>query len=350
MTQDIRKRIEQIRRGEVPEGYKKTKVGIVPVGWKIVTMGDIYIERKEKGDPSLPVLTVSIHSGVSNGELDEEELGKRVKRIEDKTQYLTVRKDDLVFNMMRAWQGAIGVAQTDGLVSPAYIVAKPIIKLCPAFMNKHIKLPESINSLHKKSYGVTDFRLRLYWDSFVKVDCCLPPLPEQETIAEILTTQDRLIALCERKIEELKKLKKAFLQKMFPKLGASVPEWRFPQFTAPWEQRKVGTFASVFSASRVHKDEWRTEGVPFYRSSDVVSAFKGNDNERAFISTELYEELIKSSGRLEKGDILITGGGSIGIPYIVPNNEPLYSKDADLIWIKKSTEHDSQYLYVFLVK
>ena len=117
--------------------------------------------------------------------------------------------------------------------------------------------------------------------------------------------------------------------------------------TCAWEQRKVGTFASVLSASRVHKDEWRTEGVPFYRSSDVVSAFKGNDNERAFISTELYEELIKSSGRLEKGDILITGGGSIGIPYIVPNNEPLYSKDADLIWIKKSAEHDSQYLYAY---
>ena len=127
----------------------------------------------------------------------------------------------------------------------------------------------------------------------------------------------------------------------------TTPELRFAGYSDPWEQRKVGTFASVLSASRVHKDEWRTEGVPFYRSSDVVSAFKGNDNERAFISTELYEELIKSSGRLEKGDILITGGGSIGIPYIVPNNEPLYSKDADLIWIKKSAEHDSQYLYAY---
>ena len=127
------------------------------------------------------------------------------------------------------------------------------------------------------------------------------------------------------------------------------PEIRFQGYTDDWEQRKVGTFTSVLSASRVHKDEWKKEGVPFYRSSDVVSAFKGNDNERAFISTELYEELIKSSGRLEKGDILITGGGSIGIPYIVPNNEPLYSKDADLIWIKKSAEHNSQYLYAYFI-
>ena len=125
------------------------------------------------------------------------------------------------------------------------------------------------------------------------------------------------------------------------------PAIRFQGFTDPWEQRKVGEFANVLSASRVHKDEWATEGVPFFRSSDVVSAYKGTPNEKAFISKSLYEELAKTSGKLEQDDILITGGGSIGIPYIVPNNDPLYSKDADLIWIKKSAEHDSRYLYSY---
>ena len=103
----------------------------------------------------------------------------------------------------------------------------------------------------------------------------------------------------------------------------------------------------VLSASRVHKNEWKHDGVPFFRSSDVVSAFKGTDNDKVFISIDLYNELIRSTGKLEQGDILITGGGSIGIPYIVPNNEPLYSKDADLIWIKKSAKHDSKYLFAY---
>ena len=125
------------------------------------------------------------------------------------------------------------------------------------------------------------------------------------------------------------------------------PALRFRGFTDAWEQRKLGDFTNVLSASRVHKNEWATEGVPFYRSCDVVSAFKGNDNEKAFISVSLYEELIKLSGKLEQDDILITGGGSIGIPYIVPNNKPLYSKDADLIWIKKSNKHNSKYLYTY---
>ena len=61
------------------------------------SLGELYTERKEKGDPSLPILTVSIHAGVSEGELDEDKLGKKVKRIADKTQYKTARKGGSCF-------------------------------------------------------------------------------------------------------------------------------------------------------------------------------------------------------------------------------------------------------------
>ena len=132
-----------------------------------------------------------------------------------------------------------------------------------------------------------------------------------------------------------------------PRAGERVPRRRFAGFAGDWEQRKVGEITSVLSGSRVHKDDWTANGVPFYRSSDVVSAYKGTQNEKAFISQELFESLAAISGKLEKEDILITGGGSIGIPYIVPDNKPLYTKDADLIWVKKSTNHDSKYLYTY---
>ena len=68
----------------------------------------------------------------------------------------------------------------------------------------------------------------------------LPPSDEQKKIAEILAMQDKIIELKERKIEELKKLKIYYLSKMFPKKGSNYPEVRFPGFTAPWEQRKLG--------------------------------------------------------------------------------------------------------------
>ena len=346
MTPQLKQRIEQIRRGEVPEGYKKTQVGIVPAEWAVCNMGEIYSERKETGDPTLSILTVSIHSGVSNGELDESELGKKVKRIEDKTQYLTARKDDLVFNMMRAWQGAIGIVQSDGLVSPAYIVAKPIVNICPAFMDKYIKLPESINRLHKKSYGVTDFRLRLYWDSFIKVDCCLPPLPEQEKISEILTAQERVIELCEKKVEQLKKLKKVFLQKMFPKPGSNVPEWRFPGFAGEWEQRKLGDIMNVTSVKRIHQSDWTDSGIRFLRARDIVAAAKGEKpSDVLYISKEKYEEYSALSGKVSVDDLLVTGVGTIGIPYLISNSEPLYFKDGNIIWFQNSGKINGKFFY-----
>jgi type I restriction enzyme S subunit len=104
----------------------------------------------------------------------------------------------------------------------------------------------------------------------------------------------------------------------------------------------------ITSAARVHKNEWTKSGVPFFRSSDVVSHFKGYKNTKAFISLELYEELSAKVGRIRKGDILATGGGSIGIPFLVKNDDPLYFKDADLLWFKIRDAVDSRYLYTFL--
>ena len=128
---------------------------------------------------------------------------------------------------------------------------------------------------------------------------------------------------------------------------SNTPNIRFKGFTDDWEQRKLGDITELKSASRVHKKEWTTSGVPFYRSSDVMSAINGTKNEKAFISEELYEKLSDVSGKLEAGDVLVTGGGSVGNPYIVPNNEPLYTKDADLLWIKNQGKFYPYFLYEF---
>lgn len=215
-------KIVQIRHGNVPEGYKKTRSGIVPMEWNEVCLGDIYTERKEPGNESLPMLMVSIHSGVSDGEIDEEDLPKKVKRIEDKSQYRRAAKGDLVFNMMRAWQGAIGTVRTEGMVSPAYIVAEPNDKVDPLFMDYFMKTKRMVQTIHKQSYGVTDFRLRLYWDSFAPIQCVLPSVSEQKKIAEILTTQDKVIELKEKRLAEKQKQKKYLAKQVFDKGRSSI--------------------------------------------------------------------------------------------------------------------------------
>lgn len=232
MTPEIKQQIEQIRRGEVPERYVKNALGIVPADWKQYAFGDLYTERKESGNEDLPLLMVSIHSGVSDGEVDDAELPKKVKRIEDKSQYKKAISGDLVFNMMRAWQGAIGTVRTTGMVSPAYIVAEPNDKIYPLFMDYYARTPQMINQIDRQSYGVTDFRKRLYWDSFAPIGCTLPPVEEQQKIAAILTTQDKVIELKEKRLAEKQRQKKYLMQQLLTgkkRLPGFYEAWSFPK-------------------------------------------------------------------------------------------------------------------------
>jgi type I restriction enzyme S subunit len=126
-----------------------------------------------------------------------------------------------------------------------------------------------------------------------------------------------------------------------------VPAIRFKGFSDEWEGSELGGLIEITSASRVHKNEWTESGVPFFRSSDVVANYKGLVNEKAFISYELYKELSDKSGCVKKNDLLVTGGGSIGIPYLIKTNEPLYFKDADLLWLKNGDKLNGYFLYTF---
>ena len=234
--------------------------------WEHYNMGELYTERKEKGNEQLQMLTVSIHSGVSDGELDEEDLGKTVKRSEDKSVYKRVYSGDLVFNMMRAWQGAIGVVKKEGMVSPAYISAIPNDKVFPLFMDYAVRRKKSIAQINDLSYGVTDFRKRLYWDSFVKVTCSIPSVEEQNRIWGFFRTIDDEITLHQRKLDRIKEYKSGMLQKMFPKEGENVPEVRFPGFTDDWEQRKFYDVALRESVSKESSGDY-----PFVEYEDVVA-------------------------------------------------------------------------------
>ena len=202
--------------------------------WEQRKLGELYTERNERGDDSLQILSVSIHHGVSDEELDSNTLGKKVRRSEDKSLYKHVYFGDLVLNMMRAWQGALGVVKSEAMVSPAYITAVPSAQVYPLFMDYCLRRDETIIQMNNLSYGVTDFRKRLYWDSFIKVSCRIPSVPEQETITAFFAHLDSTIALHQRKLSLFKRLKQAYLKNMFPQNGENIPEIRFAGFSDSW--------------------------------------------------------------------------------------------------------------------
>jgi len=126
-----------------------------------------------------------------------------------------------------------------------------------------------------------------------------------------------------------------------------VPAIRFKRFSGEWASSELGKLLDITSAARVHKNEWTDAGVPFFRTSDVVSIYKGQENKKAYISLELYKELSARSGIVKKDDLLITGGGSIGIPYLITTVDPMYFKDADLLWLKNTTGTNGYLLFTF---
>ena len=285
--------------------------------WEQRKLGDLYTERNERGNGSLQILSVSIHTGVSDGELDVDNLGKFVRRSEDKSTYKHVHSGDLIFNMMRAWQGAIGVAKTEGMISPAYISAIPSEDIYPPFMNYLLRRKNVINQINNLSYGVTDFRKRLYWNSFVQVNCKLPSVEEQRNITDVFEKIDHLITLHQRKLDDIKLLKKSMLQKMFPAEGRDVPEVRFPGFTAAWEQRKLSQiYSTIRNAFVGTATPYYVDDGHFYLESNNVKDGQINHNTEVFINDEFYK---KQKGKwLHTGDLVMVQSGHVGHTAVIP--------------------------------
>lgn len=174
-------------------------IGDIPAHWDAPRIATLFREAFRKPDPDLPVLSVSIHNGVSDGELSDDERDRKVALSEDRTKYQGVEPGDLVYNMMRAWQGAFGAVAVSGLVSPAYVVARPIAEFRTKFLEHLLHTKSAAEEIRRYSRGIADFRMRLYWEYFRDIRVCLPPLPEQD---EILSHIDRETARIEGLIEK----------------------------------------------------------------------------------------------------------------------------------------------------
>jgi integrase len=103
---------------------------------------------------------------------------------------------------------------------------------------------------------------------------------------------------------------------------------------------------NITSVKRVHQSDWRTEGVRFLRARDIVSEWKNEKpQDYLYISNDIYNKYSELSGKVSKGDLLVTGVGTIGIPYLIRNLTPIYFKDGNIIWLKNNNKLDGDFLY-----
>lgn len=125
-----------------------------------------------------------------------------------------------------------------------------------------------------------------------------------------------------------------------------VPRIRFKGFEEDWEQRKLGELMNVISVKRIHQSDWSTEGVRFLRARDIVADYKHEEVEDLlYISQEKYEECSALVGKVAIDDMLVTGVGTIGIPYLIKDLTPLYFKDGNIIWFQNNGKIQGDFFY-----
>lgn len=251
MKESIKKRIEAVRRGEVPEGYRIENGYLIPNDWKTVPLNRRFTRSTRKNKSGCEnVLTISAQMGLVN----QREFYDKDIASEDKSGYLLMKNGEFAYNKSYSTGYPYGVIKQltkydEGIVSPLYICFAPNAGTNTAFYTQYFEGGRYNREIYRvaqegaRNHGL----LNVSVEDFFEGTLVEPSAYEQQKIAEILATCDRVIELKQRKIDELNKLKQVCLLEMFPKEGQAVPEIRFKGFTAPWEQRKLGDVGETYT-------------------------------------------------------------------------------------------------------
>lgn len=206
-----------MRFPEFDEPYRKCQIG------------DIYVERGQRGAGDMELLSVTMNDGV----MPRSEIEGKDNSSEDKSNYKVVRKDDMVYNSMRMWQGANGVSNYDGIVSPAYTVLMPIEEIDNRYFAALFKTSNLINEFRKKSQGLTSDTWNLKYPQIRPIRLYIPSLREQHKISAFIDALEERIGKQRQLVDALKKYKKGVIQHIFRSSHTLIKRSR-------WQQVRLG--------------------------------------------------------------------------------------------------------------
>jgi type I restriction enzyme S subunit len=235
---------------------------------------------------------------------------------EDIARYKLVDRNCFAYNPMRINIGSIARWQGEKkiLVSPDYVVFKCIqnaeLSIIPEYLDqfRHTVAWERFVT----EGGDGSVRVRIYYKDIARIGLSLPSLPEQQKIADCLSSLDELIAAQARKLDALKTHKKGLMQQLFPREGETQPRLRFPEFlnSGEWEWVELGEKVDLlsgypFDGSDISQD---SSGIPLLRGINVTEGRIRHNSEidRYYIGS--IQGLEKY--RLQVNDLVIGMDGS----------------------------------------
>ena len=333
MNSETKQRIEQIKNGEVLEGYHYSRAGLCPNDWDSVHLYQIAEPIVEQaGDGTYETLSISAGIGFVNQakKFGKELSGKQYEK------YTVLNRGDFSYNKGNSKsypQGCIYRLKDRETAAVPNVFESFRVKRDDSDYYEQLFISGYLNKqLSKKiNHGVRDNGLlNLTEKDFYSCYIPHPSVTEQQKIAEILMQCDKLIELYQREVDELQKLKKTCLHKMFPKKGENVPECRFKGFTDVWEQRKFEEIA--VRSSVICSDDI----LPRVEYEDIVSG-------TGRLNKDIYaKESSKSGIAFHQGDVLYGKLRPYLQNWLLPTFDGLAVGD---FWVLQPQNADSSFLY-----
>lgn len=341
MTSKIKQRIEQIRRGNVPEGYKKTKAGILPADWDVYMLGNCLsrVEKPVEVNPNELYTQIGIRSHGKGIFYKEPVTGAALGN----KSVFWIEPDCFIVNIVFAWEQAIGkTTQSEvGMIgSHRFPMYRPVNdRVDVDYLISYFLTKRGTDILEAASPGGAGRNKTLGQDRFLKSKIILPPIEEQRKIAAILTTQDKVIELKEKRLAEKQQQKKYLMQQLL------TGKKRLLGFSEEWKKEILGKCASMCSGGTPD-----TKNEKYYGNDYIWISIKDMTSAGKYICSSkrgLTEAgFLNCSAKLfPKGTILFAMYASIGECSIA---EVECCSSQAILGIEPDSKLNNEFLYYLL--
>ncbi|MGC6376531.1 restriction endonuclease subunit S [Bisgaard Taxon 45] len=278
--------------------------------WEQRKLGEVFIQTSEYINPqkhNIELWSLTVENGLT----PKTDRYQRDFLVKKEDSFKLINPNEFVYNPMNITLGAIGYNSMSYpvAVSGYYITMKTAHISDDSYMNVWLKTPQAIFLYKEHATGSLIEKQRVQFNTFSKIQFNLPKQIEQQKIGSFFTALDRLITTHQRKLENVKKLKKSLLQKMFPKNGQEFSEIRFPEFTDAWEQRKLGDITNIFDNLRVPVSASERLGgtTPYYGANGIQGYIEGftHDGEFVLVAEDGANDLVNYPIQLVAGKIWV---------------------------------------------
>lgn len=329
------------------ENYQKTNVDWldeIPSHWDMLPNRAIFKERITRNCDNEELLSVTIKNGVIKQAQLLKNSSKKDSSNEDKSKYKLVKINDIAYNKMRMWQGAVGISNYRGIVSPAYIILNSIGNINPKYYHYLYRSPKYIQYSYNYSYGICDDQLSLRYKDFSKMYSVIPPIDEQNKIVNFIEHKEKqinnLIKKQKKLIELLEEKKKIVITDAVTKginksvlMKDSGVEYigKVPQH---WEIKKVRQILKQISKKKIYNG-----GI--YIGMENIESWSGKYN------TVLNANIEGTSNIFSKGQILFGKLRPYLAKCIITDCEGLCS--SELLVLKPNKDQDVNFIQIVML-